>query len=157
MAQIALNFDEVDRKLRQITEGLEETFTKRVRVNVARAGVQAMRRAVRPSIPVGPTGNLRRGLATRVVTRTRYPYGLIGFRYSRQGGVRGSAPHAHLLESGTKLRTTRTGASRGRMRATRFFERAVQLNSQRAIQSMITAIDTATTRQYEKIRRLVGG
>jgi hypothetical protein len=58
--------------------------------------------------PVGPTGNLQRGVRTTVNSSDRG---------GASATVRSGAKHAHLFEKGTGLRRTNDGANRGRMPA----------------------------------------
>lgn len=76
-------------------------------VIVERAANDAARE-IEAGYPIGPTGNLKRG-----VTVTRDPsQSRLGVRVT----VRSRAKHAHLFERGTKgLRRTHSGANRGRM------------------------------------------
>lgn len=87
--------------------------------------------ALKQAVPVGPTGNLRRGVATKA---KRYPktgaaVAIVGFRKPPKGGDE-TAPttkrrnkannktyHQFMVEYGTKQRRTKSGANRGRMPA----------------------------------------
>lgn len=69
-----------------------------------------------PRTPVGPTGNLRRGVRSwtpRITARRPDAMARAGVRYQ-------IAPHAHIVEYGTRERYTRAGAYRGSMPAQPF-------------------------------------
>ena len=69
---------------------------------------EAAQRQVIATYPVGPTGNLRRGV--RLETRA-------DDRGSASAKLRSSARHAHLFEQGTKPRQWKNGKSTGVMLA----------------------------------------
>ncbi len=76
---------------------------------------------VRAQAPVGPTGNLRRGVQTKRLSRSDvYPATtLVGVDY-------GIAPHQHLVEFGTGPRYAKgTGAYRGQMPPQPFFRATI--------------------------------
>lgn len=70
------------------------------------AAIQPGLKRLEKNVPIGPTGNLRKGLGTKLVKYmdTLTVVGLAG--YKKKGG-KGSTNHMHLLEYGTKERTTR--------------------------------------------------
>ena len=90
--------------------------------------------------PNGVTGNLMR--AFRYKLKRKNSGSLIGFNYGKGGG-----PHAHLVDRGTKDRTTRQGYNRGHIQGNRFwsdvsaneYDRAMNMVA-RAIQSAIAKI-----------------
>ena len=62
-----------------------------------------------PLTPVGPTGNLRRGVQSwNPKINRRHPDAM-----ARAGVKYKIAPHVHFIEYGTKERSTKTGAYRG--------------------------------------------
>jgi hypothetical protein len=63
---------------------------------------------IRNQYPIGPTGNLRKGVKVQV--KEIGPVGVAA-------QVRSAAPHAHLWEFGTEARHTKLGWRRGRMKA----------------------------------------
>lgn len=75
-----------------------------------------LRRAVRSLIPVR-SGTLRSALKKKVRVRREGGYGMV-YVSAR------IAPHAHLIEFGTKERTTKSGAYRGRVEPVEFMRRA---------------------------------
>lgn len=86
--------------------------------------------ALKQTVPVGPTGNLRRGIATKA---KRYPQtgaavAAVGFRkpnskgppkegVKRRNKASDKTQHQFLVEYGSKPRVTKSGASRGTMPA----------------------------------------
>lgn len=61
----------------------------RTRRAILKRMVTIVRNRIKPGIPKGETGNLRKGLTTRVGSQGGY------------GAIKNVAPHAHLVESGT--------------------------------------------------------
>lgn len=114
-------YAELQRELSKITTN---------RKIIAQQMAIAMRFAVKPTkkaleryvnnLPVY-TGNLRRAVASKVkqYNQSGNAVGLVGFFAERKGKRkpdqkgRDRAYHQHLVEYGTKLRKTKTGASRG--------------------------------------------
>jgi len=86
--------------------------------------------ALKQAVPVGPTGNLKRGVATKA---KRYPktgaaVAIVGFRKAgskgppkegtkRRNKASDKTQHQFLVEYGSKQRRTKSGANRGRMPA----------------------------------------
>ena len=70
------------------------------------AALQPGLKRLEKNVPVGPTGNLRKGLGTKLV---KYMDSLtvVGLAGYRKKGGKGSTNHMHLLEYGTRERTTR--------------------------------------------------
>lgn len=117
--------------------GLADKF-RELPKSLASAAIGAgVKRAMKPAeaalkkiTPVGPTGNLRRGIATKA---KRYPktgaaVAVVGFRKPgskgppKQGTKRRNRSadqtyHQFLVEYGSKQRFTKKGANRGRMPA----------------------------------------
>lgn len=64
-------------------------------------GAETMAAAVRARAPIGPTGNLRRGVvAKKLQRRENQPAAIAAMDYR-------IAPHAHFLEAGTKNMSAR--------------------------------------------------
>ena len=124
--------------------GLAEEFRKLPKSLAAASIGAAVKRALAPakeqlarSTPVGPTGNLRRGVATKA---KRYPktgaaVAVVGYRKPgsakppKSGTKRRNRPadktqHQFLVEYGTKPRFTKRGAFRGVMPSLRPVEKA---------------------------------
>lgn len=123
----------------------------------------AVKRALKPAedklkqlTPVGPTGNLKRGVATKTkrYTKTGTAVALVGYRKPPKGGseppktgrkrrnkANNKTQHQFMVEYGTGRRVTKAGGNRGVMPALRPIERAsqavlsqVQANLQREMQ-----------------------
>jgi hypothetical protein len=146
--------------------GLAEQF-RQLPKSLASAAIGAgVKRALKPAqeelkrqTPVGPTGNLRRGIATKA---KRYPktgsaVAIVGYRKSgsgrppKEGAKRRNksadqTQHQFLVEYGSKPRVTKSGASRGRMPAKRPIEQA-----SRASESQVKALlESEMKLAYEK-------
>ena len=79
--------------------------TKHLAPAVEAAAEQALKR-LEKNVPKGPTGNLRKGLGVKVIKymENLTAVGLAGYKIK---GGRGATNHMHLLEYGTKERTTK--------------------------------------------------
>jgi hypothetical protein len=118
-------------------EGLADKF-RELPKSLASAAIGAgVKRAMKPAqdrlkstTPLGPTGNLRRGVATKA---KRYPQtgaavAIVGYRKAgskgppkegtkRRNKAADKTKHQFLVEYGSKQRFTESGANRGRMPA----------------------------------------
>ena len=146
--------------------GLAEQF-RQLPKSLASAAIGAgVKRALKPAqeelkrqTPVGPTGNLRRGIATKA---KRYPktgsaVAIVGYRKSgtgkppkegtkRRNKASDKTQHQFLVEYGSKPRVTKGGASRGRMPAMHPIEQA-----SRASESQVKALlESEMKLAYEK-------
>jgi hypothetical protein len=146
--------------------GLAEQF-RQLPKSLASAAIGAgVKRAMKPAqeelkrqTPVGPTGNLKRGIATKA---KRYPktgsaVAIVGYRKSgtgkppkegtkRRNKASDKTQHQFLVEYGSKLRVTKDGANRGRMPAMHPIEQA-----SRASESQVKALLASEMKlAYEK-------
>ena len=146
--------------------GLAEQF-RQLPKSLASAAIGAgVKRALKPAqeelkrqTPVGPTGNLRRGIATKA---KRYPktgsaVAIVGYRKSgtgkppkegtkRRNKASDKTQHQFLVEYGSKPRVTKGGANRGRMPAMHPIEQA-----SRAAESQVKALlESEMKLAYEK-------
>jgi hypothetical protein len=146
--------------------GLAEQF-RQLPKSLASAAIGAgVKRALKPAqeelkrqTPVGPTGNLKRGIATKA---KRYPktgsaVAIVGFRKSgtgkppkegtkRRNKASDKTQHQFLVEYGSKPRVTKGGANRGRMPAMHPIEQA-----SRAAESQVKALlESEMKLAYEK-------
>lgn len=117
--------------------GLAEQF-RQLPKSLASAAIGAgVKRAMKPAearlkstAPVGPTGNLRRGVATKAkrYAKTGAAVAIVGFRkpnskgppkegVKRRNKASDKTQHQFLVEYGSKQRFTKNDASRGRMPA----------------------------------------
>lgn len=147
-------------------DGLAEKF-RELPKSLASAAIGAgVKRAMKPAqealkrvVPVGPTGNLRRGIATKA---KRYPksgaaVAVVGFRkpnskgpprdgVKRRNKASDKTQHQFLVEYGTRVRRTKTNANRGAMPA-----RAPVQMAWRAAESQVTGLLTQEIKSaYEK-------
>jgi hypothetical protein len=146
--------------------GLAEQF-RQLPKSLASAAIGAgVKRALKPAqdelkrqTPVGPTGNLKRGIATKA---KRYPktgaaVAIVGYRKSgsakppkegakRRNKAADQTQHQFLVEYGSKPRVTKSGANRGRMPAMHPIEQA-----SRAAESQVKALlESEMKLAYEK-------
>lgn len=146
--------------------GLADQFRQLPKSLASAAIGAAVKRAMKPAqetlkrtVPVGPTGNLRRGIATKA---KRYPktgaaVAIVGFRkpgskkppkegVKRRNRAADKTQHQFLVEYGSKQRFTKTGANRGAMPALRPIEQA-----SRAAKSQVEGLlETEMKAAYEK-------
>lgn len=71
-----------------------------------KAAIEVGMKQLEKAVPIGPTGNLKKGLGIKVIkyVENMTAVGLAGYKIK---GGRGATNHMHLLEYGTKQRTTR--------------------------------------------------
>ena len=146
--------------------GLAEQFRQLPKSLASAAIGAAVKRAMKPAeeelkrqTPVGPTGNLKRGIATKA---KRYPktgsaVAIVGYRKSgtgkppkegtkRRNKASDKTQHQFLVEYGSKPRVTKGGANRGRMPAMHPIEQA-----SRAAESQVKALlESEMKLAYEK-------
>jgi hypothetical protein len=146
--------------------GLAEQF-RQLPKSLASAAIGAgVKRALKPAqdelkrqTPVGPTGNLKRGIATKA---KRYPktgaaVAIVGYRKAgsgkppkegakRRNKAADQTQHQFLVDYGSKPRVTKSGANRGRMPAMHPIEQA-----SRASESQVKALlESEMKLAYEK-------
>jgi len=97
--------DELQRDLNKLAEALSPKELQ----PILKAEAEPFAAKLRPLTPVGPTGNLLRGVQawSPKITRNR-PDAM-----ARAGVKYKIAPHVHFIEYGTAERFTKSGASRG--------------------------------------------
>ena len=146
--------------------GLAKQFRQLPKSLASAAIGAAVKRAMKPAqeelkrqTPVGPTGNLKRGIATKA---KRYPktgsaVAIVGYRKSgtgkppkegtkRRNKASDKTQHQFLVEYGSKPRVTKGGANRGRMPAMHPIEQA-----SRASESQVKALlESEMKLAYEK-------
>ena len=124
----------------QLTAKLDDLQAGKTTKKVARAGLNAGLAVVasvqRTSSPVGKTRQLKKAHGKRLKKNRRS--GVYEAKAGVNVGKRGSnrAPHGHLVALPTKLRRTRSGASRGRMPGNDWINRATIAARPRALQKM---------------------
>lgn len=117
--------------------GLAEQFRQLPKSLAATAIGAGVKRAMKPAeqvlkqiTPVGPTGNLKRGVATKAkrYAKSGAAVAVVGFRKAgskgppkegvkRRNKASDKTQHQFLVEYGSKQRFTKSGANRGRMPA----------------------------------------
>lgn len=122
--EIRVDADEVTRAL--------DKLDKRQSVKAIKAAVKAGGKYLKPKVkaaaPVGPTGNLRKKVGSRVKKSRKDANSYYSVTTS-------FARHRHLVIQGTKDRFTRSGAFRGRMPANDFVGRVADANEDAAIRA----------------------
>jgi HK97 gp10 family phage protein len=94
---------ELDAKLEKLAENLAPEQT----TPILEQGAQIVADSARAKAPIGPTGNLRRGIrATRLQPRGKHTAAIAAVDYR-------IAPHAHLVEHGTGERIAKRGKHLG--------------------------------------------
>jgi HK97 gp10 family phage protein len=133
------NAAQVNRDIRRMREAFRRLPSKVGRKYCRKAVTEAtkpLRQELRRITPKGRTGNLRKGIAQQF----KYsPRGAGLFKY-RLGFDRKKAPHALLLEFGTKKRRTKKGANRGRGPTLKFFRRYMEAKAANVGQRIAAAL-----------------
>lgn len=122
------NAAQVNRDIRMMRHAFQSLPAKIGRKYVRKAVTEAtkpLRQELRSITPKGRTGNLRKGITQQF----RYRPKGAGFFSFRLGFDRKKAPHAVMLEEGTKVRRTKSGANRGRGPSLRFFREHMEAKS----------------------------
>ena len=160
-------------ELRDAYRVLPDKLAARTMGAAAKRALQPAVAALRNTTPKGPTGNLRRSIATasRRYTKTGTGAAVVGYRKPGSGskppeGSRKKAndksAHQFIVEYGTAVRRTKKGANRGRsparqpvIRAWRAVEGQVAANLQR---EMRAGLDAAMKQLLDaKGRKVYGG
>ena len=170
---IKLDFP-VFEELRDAYKVLPDKLAARTMGAAAKRALQPAIGALRNTTPKGPTGNLRRSIASasRRYTKTGTGAAVVGFRRPPKGGSEPSqgsrkkandkSAHQFLVEYGTAVRRTKKGANRGRsparqpiVRAWRTVEGQVAANLER---EMRYGLDAAMKQLLNaKGRKVYGG
>ena len=147
-------------------DGLAQKF-RQLPKSLASAAIGAgVKRAMKPAeaalkriTPVGPTGNLRRGVATKAkrYTRTATAVAVVGYRKpnsakppkegtKRRNRASDKTQHQFLVEYGSNPRVTKSGASRGSMPA----KSPIRMASAAAESQVKGLLQTEMKSAYEK-------
>lgn len=118
---IRIDAEEVTRAL----DNLDKRQSAKAMKAAVRAGGKYLKPKMKADAPVGPTGNLRKKVGSRV-------------KKGRKSGdyfaaVRSFSRHHHLVVMGTRDRFTKSGAFRGRMPANDFVARVADAHEEGAI------------------------
>lgn len=138
-------------KLKLEIEGLKELGQK-LETLPAKVAKKIMRPAIRKAskplaaeckatAPVGPTGNLKASFKVRAMKmRGRRRKNSVGIVITSPGS--GKAPHAHLVEKGTKPRRTKSGKSTGTMPENPFMQRTAEKTFPTVVQIFTSELAT---------------
>lgn len=108
-----------DKEIMNVLQGLPRQFTEPYLQRVHAKAVVPLVNKIHLNAPVGLTGNLADSIGVvKAGKNNQAELGLIHVGPRRRGGYKGFA--GHLNEYGTKKRTTRKGANRGKMMAKPF-------------------------------------
>lgn len=113
---------EGDDKLLRIFKEMPDIFTQRKLLAVHKRAAQPLVYRMHRLAPVGLTGNLADSIG--IETPSRGDLGEIRVGARRKGGFKGFA--GHLIEFGTRLRMTKKGAIRGKLKPAPFVEPAFE-------------------------------
>jgi HK97 gp10 family phage protein len=113
-----------------------EAGTKQALGLAVRAGAAPVRDAAVAKAPVGPTGNLRKGMRVSVSVR-----GSVA-----SAKVSSKARHAAIVSRGTGERAWKNGKSTGSMPANDFLQDALRAAETAAIQAVATVYRAAITK-----------
>jgi hypothetical protein len=155
--------------------GLAEKF-RDLPKSLAAASIGAgVRRSMKPAesalkaiTPVGPTGNLRRGIATKA---KRYPksgaaVAIVGFRkpnskgppkegVRRRNKASDKTQHQFLVEYGSQQRFTKSEANRGRMPARPIVRQAWQASESQVAGLLATEMKTAYDKALKQLPKFM--
>lgn len=111
-------------RLDNLSLGLRNRIHKRA----VTKGATVIRKEVRKQTPVGPTGNLKKSVASviRKYGQDRF-VAVIGHSWPE-------GAHAHLIEYGTQLRSTKSGKSTGRVPPNPFMRRSLNATAEAALE-----------------------
>ncbi len=127
------------RMQRELPVAVRRSFRNKV-VQDAAAGLV---KALRPHTP-RRSGGLRRSIGRRKYTK--WPIQFVGPRLP-------DGAHGHLIEAGTAQRFTRRGAARGAVKATRWFDSAIQSEGGKIISAIDRKIETRANQVMRRIAR----
>jgi HK97 gp10 family phage protein len=153
--------------------GLAEQFRQLPKSLASAAIGAAVKRAMKPAqdelkrqTPVGPTGNLRRGIATKA---KRYPktgsaVAIVGYRKSggskppkegakRRNKAADQTQHQLLVEYGSDPRVTKSGANRGRMPAMHPIEQASRAAESQVKELLVSEMKLAYEKALKQLPR----
>lgn len=148
---ITLNKAEYDRLIRVLDQAGDVDTSPAVQRGL-RDGANSLKNAGKANLAArnnSVTGTLKKSFVIKVTRRKKIGsnYALSGFkRTSRKQNVRG-ANHAHLVDSGTARRWTKTGAYRGSVSkgspntGTRFWRDAVDSEGPKALNNLVYVIE----------------
>lgn len=156
------DFDGLAEKFRQLPKSLASAA---IGAGVKRA-VKPAEQALKQITPVGPTGNLRRGIATKA---KRYPktgaaVAVVGFRKAgskgppkegtkRRNKASDKTQHQFLVEYGSKQRFTKNGANRGRMPANPVVQQAWRASESQVAGLLASEMKTAYENALKQLPR----
>lgn len=155
--------------------GLAEQFRQLPKSLASAAIGAAVRRAMKPAAdrlksttPVGPTGNLKRGIATKA---KRYPktgaaVAIVGYRKpgsskppkegtKRRNKASDKTYHQFLVEYGTKPRVTSKGAVRGSMPARQPIQKASRAAESQVKGMLESEMRTACEKAVKQLPRFM--
>lgn len=149
------NLPDLAADIKQLQKGialLPEKVGKRAVTSAVTRATKGFKAEVAAKTPRGKTGNLLAGLGHKTTHGSKRNSG--GFFKVRIGFNRGTAPHAILVEDGTKPRYTKSGlfvgAYRGRMPKSDFFKNLIRQKAPAISQEMVTELQKGFLRLAKK-------
>lgn len=137
-------FDHLTQQLRMMGSKVE----RKVMRKSLKAGAGVILRAAKALAPVGRTKNLKKSMAiSRGVRIRKYPHGTM-MAVLGPGWPLGA--HGPIVEEGTKMRRTRSGASRGRMPAMPFLAPAVAAQTAAATARVRSEVAKGIEKEIER-------
>ena len=136
----AQGLEELQRDFRSLARKIEPKELK----PILRKEAQRFAALLLPRTPLGPTGNLRKGVKAWTPPITaRHPDAMAraGVRYR-------IAPHVHLVEYGTKERYNKRGAYRGVMPARHFIMSLGDSQMPGILRRIIDAVNKVIAREW---------
>lgn len=140
-------FEEID----QVLKGLPLILNHRVLQSAHVQAVKPLIEKAKLTAPEGPTGNLIDSIgAVKSSVRTSFDLGQVQVGPRRSSKYKGH--HSHLIEYGTKQRSNKRGANRGRVKAKPFMEPAFEATKNRVLGSVNDELGKAV---YKFMRRKI--
>jgi HK97 gp10 family phage protein len=140
------------RELEWMLDQLPKAISKTVLKNALKKAAEPIRAAAEANAPVGPTGNLKRGMIISTELKShkvRAKKSVLVF----VGADAVIAPHAHLVEFGTAPRYQENGKYVGQMPANPFFRNAWDATKHQALQIFIKEMETELLKAVLRLRR----
>lgn len=145
------NVEGVDELLQVLDTLGAPKATKRVARVGLNAGLTVIASAQRRSTPVGKNKRLKRAIGKRLKKNRQNGIheAKAGINVAKKGNKR--APHGPIVALGTRMRKTRTGANRGRVRVNNWIQRATLAARPRTLQTMRLKTLSAIEKEAAKL------
>ena len=142
-----------DKEPFQVLEGMKRGLQTKILRKSMRQGVKILVPAVKTAAPK-LTGALRVSVGALVKGKGMRVLGMVGsktkYMRTKDGKKIQPSKYFHLVNAGTKTRTTKDGRNRGKVTATFFLNKVWTANKGRASQAMMTTMRTEISLQLAK-------